>query len=43
MNQQSVDVLYRQSQVGGFVLLQLHVNITKSATNKGVMTIDDDR
>ena len=40
-DQQTVDVLYGQSQIGGLVLLQLHVDIAQAAADKGVVAIDD--
>ena len=39
-DEQTVDVLHGQSQIGGFVLLQLHVDITQAATDERVVTID---
>ena len=41
MNDQSVDMPHRQGQIGGLVLLELHVHITQTATDEGVVAIDD--
>ena len=41
MDQQSVDMPHGQGQIGGLVLLQLHVDIAQAAADKGVVAIDD--
>lgn len=40
-NQQSVNMLHSQCEVDRLVLLQLHINIAQSATDEGVVAIDD--
>lgn len=39
-NEQSVNVFYGQSQIGGLVLLQLHIDIAQSATDKRVVLVN---
>ena len=41
MDQQSVDMPHGQGQIGGLVLLQLHVDIAQSATDERVVAIDE--
>ena len=38
---ESVDMLDSQGEVGGLVFLQLHIDITQATTNEGVVAIDD--
>jgi len=42
-NQQPVNVFHGQGQIGGLVLLQLHVDIAQSATDKGVVPVNEHR
>ena len=42
MDQQPVDMLHGEGEVGGLVLLQLHVDIAESAADQRVVSIDDD-
>ena len=39
-NEQPVNVFYGQGQIGGLVLLQLHIDIAQSATDKRVVLVN---
>lgn len=40
-NQEPINVLDSQGEIDGLVLLQLHIDVAQTATNKGIMSIDD--
>ncbi len=41
LNEQAIDMGDCQREVGGLILLQLHIDITKSATNERLVGIDE--
>jgi len=40
-DEESVDMLHRQREVGGLILLQLHIHVSQTAADERVMVIDE--